>query len=103
MDTTSNTEDPALAAKLGETIKALEQQGELVIATAFPSRIVEPLHDAVRTLYSTSTLSSTELAGVRALILHAIENQTLFDWEMPTLTGFTADEFRQIADKLPTK
>jgi len=46
-------------------------------------------------------LSFGELVGVRNLILHAIGNKQFFDWEMPTLTGFTAAEFERIAEKLP--
>jgi hypothetical protein len=26
---------------------------------------------------------------------------SFFDWEMPTLTGFTAEQFKAIAEKLP--
>jgi hypothetical protein len=46
-------------------------------------------------------LTSSEMAGLRSLVLHAISDKRFFDWEMPTLTGFSAEEFRQIAEKLP--
>ena len=35
------------------------------------------------------------------LIDYAIRDHTSFDWEMPTLTDLTAEEFRIVADKLP--
>jgi hypothetical protein len=48
-----------------------------------------------------TALSHLELLGVRGLVLHAISDKRFCDWEMPTLTGFTAVEFEGIAEKLP--
>jgi hypothetical protein len=31
----------------------------------------------------------------------AINDKRFFDWEMPTLTGMTAEEFSRLAEKLP--
>jgi hypothetical protein len=41
------------------------------------------------------------MIGLRRLVWHAVSNKQFFDWEMPTLTGFTAEQFGEIAEKLP--
>ncbi|EFO29947.1 hypothetical protein TRICHSKD4_5787 [Roseibium sp. TrichSKD4] len=35
------------------------------------------------------------------MILQALSDKRFFDWEMPTLTGLTSEEFKAVANKLP--
>lgn len=55
----------------------------------------------ISTILPRTDLTAQELTGVRRLIYQAIADKRFFDWEMPTLTGFTAKEFETIAGKLP--
>jgi len=55
----------------------------------------------VRHIIPNNGLDTLEMLGIRSLILHAIADKRFFDWEMPTLTGFSAEQFKAIADKLP--
>jgi len=94
-------EDQQLSRVIGAALHQLEGEGEIVITS--PS--VEPLADrvaaAVLTVVPHTGLSHLELLGLRSLVVHAVSDKRFFDWEMPTLTGFSADEFERIAEKLP--
>lgn len=94
-------DDPLLKTSIVDAISVLEERGDLVISTAHLNRVVQPLLEAVLSVLPNSALSTSELEGVRRLILHAVADRSFFDSEMPTLTGFTASEFRAIAEKLP--
>lgn len=89
--------DQALAAALHK----LESDQEIVVCTTSPRRIVERLSQAVLDVVPSTDLTASELNALRLLVHEAIGNPKFFDWEMPTLTGFSADDFRAIADKLP--
>jgi hypothetical protein len=94
-------EDRDLSRVIAAALHKLETEGELVVTC--PS--IEPLADrvaaAVLAVVPNTGLSQFELLGVRSLILHAVSDKRFFDWEMPTLMGFTAEEFKAIAEKLP--
>lgn len=93
--------DEKLSKIVAETLSTLEKEDQIVIispsAEVLADRIVADAQFAI----PHTGLTQTELFGVRSLILHAIADKSFFDWEMPTLTGFSAEEFDQIARKLP--
>lgn len=94
-------EDNHLSQTIVMALGDLEREGELVDTSSSIERVADRIAEAVLGVVPNTSLSVEELFGVRSLILHAIESKSFFDWEMPTLTGFTAEEFKQIADKLP--
>lgn len=79
----------------------LDEKGEIVLCSSDPSIPAEFLFVLVKQLIPNEALSSSELSGLRSLVFHAIRDDRFFDWEMPTLTGFQAEEFQKIAEKLP--
>ena len=95
------SKDPILDRAVTVALQQLEADGEIVVCTASPNRVVERLSGAVLDVVPSTGLTASEMAGLRLLVLQATGNATFFDWEMPTLTGFSADEFQKIADKLP--
>jgi|GEM_PF-863195 len=93
--------DEHLSQTLATTIGELERDGELVVTSPSIAPLADRLAEAALGVVSSTGLSTTEMVGVRSLILHAVADKRFFDWEMPTLTGFTAEEFERIAAKLP--
>src|SRR5262245_61298718 len=93
--------DQLLSSTVAAALRDLDRDGDLVITSPNIEPIADRIAEAALSVVPSTTLSPDELAGVRSLILHAIWNKQFFDWEMPTLTGFTAAEFERIAEKLP--
>ncbi|HEX8486219.1 hypothetical protein [Sphingomonas sp.] len=93
--------DERLSRVIAIALSQLERDGEIVITSASIEPLADRLVEAALGIVPSTNLSCGELVGVRSLILHAISNKQFFDWEMPTLTGFTAHEFERIAEKLP--
>ena len=94
-------EDQRLSQTITMILGDLEREGELVITCPSIQLIADRIAEAVLAVVPHTSLSLDELSGVRSLIFHAILDKRFFDWEVPTLTGFNADEFKQIAEKLP--
>jgi hypothetical protein len=94
-------DDKELHSTIAAELARLERGGEIVITCPSVGPLAERVATAVLGVVPNTGLSPAELYGVRSLILHAISDKRFFDWEMPTLAGFSADEFRQIAEKLP--
>jgi hypothetical protein len=92
--------DEALSKIISETLLSLEREDQLVILSS-PDVLADRIVDDAQLVIPHTGLTQNELFGVRSLILHAIADKHFFDWEMPTLTGFSAEEFDQIARKLP--
>ncbi|MES5045430.1 hypothetical protein [Rhizobium nepotum] len=91
-----------LRSIIRNALEELERDGEIVICSSNPNHITDFLNDRLRVLTPTDTMTPVELAGLRSLVYHAINDKRFFDWEMPTLTGLTAEEFANLAAKLPT-
>ncbi|WP_422375957.1 hypothetical protein [Roseibium sp.] len=91
----------AVSAKLRDTLLALENETEIVLATTNVNRVADRLCNAVSEETPVPAISASEWQALRALIFLALEDDKFFDREMPTLTGLTAKEFRQLADRLP--
>ena len=79
----------------------LEERGDIVICTNKPDSSARVVYEAVSELVPSDKVTIAELAGIRELILQAVSDQRFFDWEMPTLTGLTSDQFKEVANKLP--
>ena len=94
-------EDQQLSRVIANTLGDLERDGELMITCPSIQIIADRVAEAVRAVVPNTSLSLDELSGVRSLIFHAIWNKQFFEQEMPTLTGFSAEEFKRIAEKLP--
>jgi hypothetical protein len=93
--------DPLLEKIIRAEITALETEQEIVVCAANSSLVTRRLCEAVLGVVPRTGLSPLELYAVRRLIFQAVNSPGFFDWEMPTLTGATAEEFRAIANKLP--
>jgi hypothetical protein len=95
------SKDALLNKALSAALHRLEADEEIVVCTTSPQRVVDRLSEAVLGVVPSTDLTPSELNGLRLLVHQAIGNPTFFDWEMPTLTGFSADDFKAIAEKLP--
>ena len=93
--------DRELSRVIATALHELELDGEIVITSPGIEPLADRIAGAVLGVVPNTGLQTLELVGVRSLNLHAVSDKRFFDWEMPTLTGFSADEFQQIADKLP--
>ena len=93
--------DQQLSRAMARAVSELERDGEIVVTSPSIQPLADRLAEVALDVVPSSDLSFGELVGVRSLILHAISNKQFFDWEMPTLNGFTATEFERIAEKLP--
>ena len=91
----------AVSAKLRDTLLKLENETEIVLATTNVDRIADRLCNVVSEEIPIPALCASEWQALRALIFHAVADERFFDWEMPTLTGLTAEEFKHLADRLP--
>jgi hypothetical protein len=94
-------EDRQLRETLLSELGKLENDGEIVLCSPASGPISKRLAEAVSAVVPHTELTVSEMAGLRSLVLHAVSDARFFDWEVPTLTGFSADQFRQIAEKLP--
>lgn len=94
-------DDPVLRNAVREALLQLENDGHIVIVSTTLGSLVDAVANKVADVVPNTELSLRELCATRQLINHAIHDRRFFDWEMPTLTGLTAEEFRVVADKLP--
>jgi hypothetical protein len=92
--------DPFIFESVKAAVSSLEN-ADMLVCVADLDIVAKRL--AIQILKHTPQLAiaSTELSGLRSLAYEAINDKRFFDWEMPTLTGFTADQFRTIIEKLP--
>ncbi|NTF90292.1 hypothetical protein G6L46_24390 [Agrobacterium rhizogenes] len=93
MEIESMGED-ALMQTIKKALSDLEERGDIVLCPEVPGIVEKHVFDAVRTLLPNAQLTTEELLGLRSLILHAIADERFFDWEMPTLIGFRAEELK---------
>ncbi|MCV2884700.1 hypothetical protein OE749_08325 [Aestuariibacter sp. AA17] len=92
--------DSRLINAISKALFVSEKKSDLVITTAVVEDVAKNIAEHIKKEYAGGTLSPEEIFGVAALIRHAVENKEFFDWEMPTLCGYTADEFVKIAERL---
>ncbi|VXC97739.1 conserved hypothetical protein [Pseudomonas sp. 8Z] len=84
---------------LAEVLTKSEENGDLVIATAIINDITEPMAEAVKTAYA-GIFTTQELAALSNLVFQATSDETFYDWEMPTLVGYTREEMQALGAKL---
>jgi hypothetical protein len=89
-----------LLHKIRNALVDLEGRGDIVLCASAPEKPAKYIFDALSEVVP-NNITASELTGLRALVLQAISDPRFFDWEMPSLTGFSAEEFRRIAEKLP--
>lgn len=97
----ADMDDQKLSRVITTAIQRLESEDELVVTCPSIEVLADRISEAVLGVVPKTGLTQLELFGVRSLILHAVADPKFFDWEMPTLTGFSAEEFKKIAQKLP--
>jgi hypothetical protein len=91
----------SLIQAIGEAIIELDKVNDLVLCSDDPTKCATKIAASVGHVVPDIGLSSLEMYGIRSLILYAIADKKFFDREMPTLTGFSAEQFKAIADMLP--
>ncbi len=94
-------DDSYLMTAIEKALGDLEENNEIVICSATSRRSAKHIYEAVSALVPSGLILASELRGLRLLVSYAVNDKRFFDWEMPTLTGFSADEFNRIAEKLP--
>jgi hypothetical protein len=62
--------------------------------------VAKVVADEVKKVYAGGVLSPDEIFGLCVVLLHAVEDKNFYDWEMPTLSGFKAEEIKQLTIKL---
>jgi len=92
--------DTRLIKAISNALLECETDSSLVITSTVISDIAKVVADKVKLEYAGGVISPDEMNGVSSLVLNAIADKKFFDWEMPTLTGYTAEEFGKIAQKL---
>lgn len=90
----------ALTEAIITALKESEQAGDLVISTQTPIAVAERISESARSVFSGGIFSPAELMALSALILHATADKRFYDWEMPTLTGYTAEEMQELGQKI---
>ena len=93
--------DSALKIKsvLAKELFKAEGRGDLVISTSIIDNVTSPLAEAVKVVYA-GIFTVQELAALSNLIFQSTSNEQFYDWEMPTLVGYTREEMQKLGDKL---
>jgi hypothetical protein len=84
---------------LAQALVKAEADGDIVIATSIINNIAEPLAEAVKSAYA-GVFTTQELAALSRLIFEATSDEKFYDWEMPTLVGYTREEMQKLGEKL---
>ncbi|MES2672555.1 MAG: hypothetical protein V4673_19330 [Pseudomonadota bacterium] len=81
-------------------LRKAEDAGDIVICTTTPELIANPIYDSVRTVFTGDIFSPEELFALSKLISQATSDKRFYDWEMPTLIGYTADEMAELGERI---
>ncbi|MBG6161125.1 hypothetical protein IWQ54_000775 [Labrenzia sp. EL_195] len=84
-----------------DALTCMAEEEELVITTSVPRQLAGRIRNRIANEVPIPPISKTELTAIRSLIYRAVNDTRFFDFEMPTLTGLTAEEFNDLAAKLP--
>lgn len=93
--------DNLLMHSIKRALLDLEEHGEIVLCASEPNAPAKHIYEVVSKLLPNEQLTTAELIGLRSIVSQAVSDNRFFDWEMPTLTGLTSDEFKELARKLP--
>jgi hypothetical protein len=88
-----------LIAAITTSLYQLEEKGSIVITESIVSSISQHIAEGVKSSYA-GALTPDEVLGVCSVLLHAAGDANFYDWEMPTLSGYQADEVKEIATRL---
>lgn len=86
----------AIVAGLQES----ELAGDIVISTQTPTAVAELISERVRSVFVDGIFTPAELMALSSLIIHATADTRFYDWEMPSLTGYTAEEMLALGNKI---
>ena len=91
---------PALNQAISDALVQAEKDQNIVITTNNIHDISALISDKVKTVYAGGLLSPEEIKGLYNLINHAVQDKSFYDWEMPILIGYTAEQMDDLAKKL---
>lgn len=86
---------------LAEELLKAEVRGDLILTTNITNNITAPMAEAVKVVYA-GIFTTQELAALSSLIFQATSDEQFYDWEMPTLIGYTREEMQKLGEKLRT-
>ena len=95
-----NEFDKKLTTAISGALKKAEDNDSIVITTSTINDVASSVADEVKKVYAGGVLSPDEIFGLCVVLLHAVEDKKFYDWEMHTLSGFKAEETKQLAIKL---
>jgi hypothetical protein len=84
---------------IAEALVKSEEKGDVVIATSVINNVTEPMAEAVKAVYA-GIFTNQELAALRNLVFQATSDTKFYDWEMPTLVGYSREEMQNLGAKL---
>lgn len=84
---------------IAEALVKSEEKGDVVIATNVINNVTEPMAEAVKAVYA-GIFTNQELAALSNLVFQATSDTKFYDWEMPTLVGYTREEMQNLGAKL---
>ena len=76
-----------------------EEEGDVVISTSVINNVTEPMAEAVKAVYA-GIFTNQELAALSNLVFQATSDTKFYDWEMPTLVGYSREEMQNLGAKL---
>lgn len=81
-------------------LRKAEESGDIVICSATPDRTAILISNKAREVFTGNVFSPEELLALSGLIFHAVADKRFYDWEMPTLIGYTADDLAELGDRI---
>lgn len=84
---------------IAEALVKSEEKGDVVIATSVINNVTEPMAEAVKSVYA-GIFTNQELAALSNLVFQATSDTKFYDWEMPTLVGYSREEMQSLGAKL---
>jgi len=91
---------PALVDAITSALVEADAAGEIAIAVTTPTQIAERIGEKVREVFVGDIFTPEELMALSVLIFHATADKRFYDWEMPTLIGYTAEEMEALGRKI---
>lgn len=81
-------------------LREAEDAGDIVICTAAPERAADLISEKVRAVFTGDIFSPEELFALSGLISQAVSDKRFYDWETPTLLGYTAEEMTELGSRI---
>ena len=93
--------DDAICEAILDAVNYLEENDYIVVCVENKNEIVKKIYEHIIEVMPRENISAEELSAIGRLIYHAISDKSFFDWEIPSLTGMTKEDFERIINKLP--